>query len=108
MLIGPFLDRYVAHEWVFRYDWSTAALVCLAVSCSLAVGVNLSQFACLGRFSAVSYQVPAPTETCSDNWVCPVYTACKYDMSILPVSCAKLKIVIPRHIPPLSCSDSEE
>lgn len=58
MLIGPFLDRYVAQEWVFRYNWSTAALVCLAVSCSLAVGVNLSQFACLGRFSAVSYQAP--------------------------------------------------
>ena len=60
LLIGPFLDRYVADDWVFRYTWSTAALICLAVSCSLAVGVNLSQFACLGRFSAVSFQVILP------------------------------------------------
>jgi len=60
LLIGPFLDRYVSEKWVFHYSWTSAALVCLAVSCSLAVGVNLSQFACLGRFSAVSFQVPPP------------------------------------------------
>lgn len=75
MLIGPFLDRYVAQDWVFRYNWTTAALVCLTVSCSLAVGVNLSQFACLGRFSAVSYQVPLPQQrsnrmyhSCAKRW----------------------------------------
>ena len=57
LLIGPFLDRYVVHEWVFQYDYRTAAVACLALSCAVAVGVNVSQFACLGRFSAVSYQV---------------------------------------------------
>lgn len=56
-MIGPFLDRYVVDAWVFQYDWRTAAMVCLGFSCALAVGVNLSQFACLGRFSAVSFQV---------------------------------------------------
>lgn len=71
MLIGPFLDRYVAQDWVFQYNWSTAALVCLAVSCSLAVGVNLSQFACLGRFSAVSYQVPVPLHRHTCVWARP-------------------------------------
>jgi len=42
---------------VLDYTWSTAAAVALATSCALAVLVNLSQFACLGRFTAVSYQV---------------------------------------------------
>ena len=36
--------------------WSTPAAVALAASCALAVLVNLSQFACLGRFTAGSYQ----------------------------------------------------
>ena len=56
LLIGPFLDRYVVHQWVFQYDYRSAAIACLALSCAVAVGVNVSQFACLGRFSAVSYQ----------------------------------------------------
>lgn len=38
-----------------------AALCCLQVfiilSCSIAVGTNLSQFICIGRFTAVSFQV---------------------------------------------------
>jgi drug/metabolite transporter (DMT)-like permease len=29
----------------------------LALSCFIAIGVNLSQFICIGRFSAVSFQV---------------------------------------------------
>ena len=56
LLVGPFLDRYVVHQWVFQYDYRSAAVACLALSCAVAVGVNVSQFACLGRFSAVSYQ----------------------------------------------------
>jgi len=46
----------VVHQWVFQYDYRSAAVACLALSCAVAVGVNVSQFACLGRFSAVSYQ----------------------------------------------------
>lgn len=57
MLLGPFLDRYVSAAWVFNYDWNVPALTFLALSCACAVGVNVSQFMCLGRFSAVSYQV---------------------------------------------------
>jgi solute carrier family 35 protein E3 len=59
MLLGPFLDRYVSAAWVFNYDWNVPALTCLALSCACAVGVNISQFMCLGRFSAVSYQARA-------------------------------------------------
>jgi len=57
LLLGPFLDRYISHNWVFNYDWNVPALTFLALSCACAVGVNVSQFMCLGRFSAVSYQV---------------------------------------------------
>lgn len=57
MLLGPFLDRYVSAAWVFNYDWNVPALTFLALSCACAIGVNVSQFMCLGRFSAVSYQV---------------------------------------------------
>ena len=59
MLMGPFLDRYISANWVFNYDWNVPALTFLALSCACAVGVNISQFMCLGRFTAVSYQVPA-------------------------------------------------
>ena len=57
LLAGPFLDRYISASWVFNYDWNVPALTFLGLSCACAVGVNVSQFMCLGRFSAVSYQV---------------------------------------------------
>jgi len=42
---------------------SSGAWLCLAASCLVAVGVNLSQFMCLGRFSAVTFQVLGHTKT---------------------------------------------
>ena len=71
LLLGPFLDRYISHGWVFNYDWNVPALTCLALSCACAVGVNVSQFMCLGRFSAVSYQVGCQAPAC----VCPLSKA---------------------------------
>ena len=61
LAIGPFLDYYVVGLWVLDYRWSGAAVGAFAASCTLAVGVNLSQFMCLGRFSAISYRAPAPS-----------------------------------------------
>ncbi|KAK9918349.1 hypothetical protein WJX75_003397 [Coccomyxa subellipsoidea] len=63
MLLGPFMDRYISNGWVFNYDWNVPALTFLALSCACAVGVNVSQFMCLGRFSAVSYQVLGHSKT---------------------------------------------
>jgi solute carrier family 35, member E3 len=57
LLVGPFLDYYVVDAWVLEYDWRMAAAIVFGSSCALAVLVNLSQFMCLGRFTAVSYQV---------------------------------------------------
>lgn len=54
---GPFLDKLVSGSWVVTYAWSRPALYMLALSCTAAVGVNVSQFLCLGRFSAMTFQV---------------------------------------------------
>ena len=61
--MGPFLDRYITGDWVHSYQWSRASTLLAAASCAAAVGVNVSQFACLGRFSAVSYQVLGHSKT---------------------------------------------
>ena len=55
-------------RWVFNFDWSLPALAVLAASCSAAIFVNMSQFACLGRFSAVSFQASLGL---------PCYAACR-------------------------------
>ena len=61
--MGPFLDRYITGDWVHAYAWSRASALLAIASCVAAVGVNVSQFACLGRFSAVSYQVLGHSKT---------------------------------------------
>jgi len=63
IFVGPFIDRMVTQDWVFSYSFTTAGAFVLAASCSLAVLVNLSQFMCLGRFSAVSFQVLGHSKT---------------------------------------------
>ena len=65
LLIGPFLDRYVSSSWVFDFSYTFNAVVFLVLSCSMAVFVNISQFMCLGRFSAVSFQV---------SWMCEAWS----------------------------------
>ena len=63
LLLGPIVDRLVGGSWVNQYELSVPALVCLAGSCSMAVLVNISQFMCLGRFSAVTFQVTGHAKT---------------------------------------------
>lgn len=57
LVVGPFVDKVVSGGWVFHYTLTHGALVWLIGSCILAVLVNITQFMCLGRFSAVSFQV---------------------------------------------------
>ncbi|KAE9617452.1 hypothetical protein Lal_00034701 [Lupinus albus] len=57
LLLGPFLDYWLTEKRVDRYDYNTTALMFLIMSCTIAVGTNLSQFICIGRFTAVSFQV---------------------------------------------------
>lgn len=74
LAVGPAVDRWVSGgKSVLAYSpplgsssslfGASGAWVCLAFSCLVAVGVNLSQFACLGRFSAVTFQVLGHTKT---------------------------------------------
>jgi solute carrier family 35 protein E3 len=57
LVVGPFIDQAVSQQWIANYTWTTPALQQLLLSCGLAVLVNVSQFMCLGRFSAVTFQV---------------------------------------------------
>ncbi|KAG7618982.1 UDP-rhamnose/UDP-galactose transporter 4 [Arabidopsis thaliana] len=57
LLVGPFLDYWLTNQRVDAYNFSFVSLFFLILSCSIAVGTNLSQFICIGRFTAVSFQV---------------------------------------------------
>lgn len=57
LFVGPFLDKAISDQWVHEYEYNVPALTILAVSCATAVLVNVSQFFCLGRFAAVTFQV---------------------------------------------------
>lgn len=43
--------------WDLHVDMSFILQLLLTLSCGIAVGTNLSQFICIGRFTAVSFQV---------------------------------------------------
>ncbi|KAF5175465.1 Udp-galactose transporter [Thalictrum thalictroides] len=57
LLFGPFIDYYLNGNFITNYKLTTGATVCILISCSLAVFCNVSQYLCIGRFSAVSFQV---------------------------------------------------
>ncbi|KAA8546602.1 hypothetical protein F0562_002659 [Nyssa sinensis] len=57
LLLGPFLDYWLTNKRVDAFDYNIASLVFITLSCTIAVGTNLSQFICIGRFTAVSFQV---------------------------------------------------
>ena len=64
LLLGPALDKVITDQWVTEFEWNVPSLVCLGVSCFFAVLVNISQYLCIGRFSAVSFQVIGHVKTC--------------------------------------------
>merc|ERR1712216_503204 len=63
IFLGPILDRVFIGSWVWTYVFTYGAFVFLALSCSCACVVNASHFMCLGRFSAVSYQIMGHAKT---------------------------------------------
>jgi hypothetical protein len=71
LLVGPYIDQTVSQRWIADYSWSSAALQQLLLSCGLAVLVNVSQFMCLGRFSAVTFQVGGLVLGCAvaSHWI---------------------------------------
>eukprot|EP01062_Namystynia_karyoxenos_P062563 TRINITY_DN55468_c0_g1_i1.p1 TRINITY_DN55468_c0_g1~~TRINITY_DN55468_c0_g1_i1.p1 ORF type:complete len:391 (+),score=145.24 TRINITY_DN55468_c0_g1_i1:131-1174(+) len=63
IILGPLFDRVFVNAWVWSYGWTGGSLLFLVLSCSCAVLVNASHFMCLGRFTAVSYQVMGHAKT---------------------------------------------
>ncbi|KAL3639856.1 UDP-rhamnose/UDP-galactose transporter 1 [Castilleja foliolosa] len=57
LLLGPFIDYYLSGNLILDYKFSSGATLYILLSCSLAVFCNVSQYLCIGRFSAVSFQV---------------------------------------------------
>ncbi|XP_077231176.1 UDP-rhamnose/UDP-galactose transporter 6-like [Tasmannia lanceolata] len=57
LVVGPFLDFLLTNKRVDTYDYSVTSIFIIILSCTIAVGTNLSQFICIGRFTAVSFQV---------------------------------------------------
>lgn len=57
LLAGPLVDYWLTEKKVNQFEYSVHSLFFIVLSCFIAVGTNLSQFICIGRFTAVSFQV---------------------------------------------------
>lgn len=57
VLLGPFFDYMLNGRNILNYHFSLGAIFFIGLSCTLAVFCNMSQYICIGRFSAVSFQV---------------------------------------------------
>mmetsp|Transcript_12657 Transcript_12657/g.21438 ORF Transcript_12657/g.21438 Transcript_12657/m.21438 type:complete len:347 (+) Transcript_12657:165-1205(+) len=63
LILGPMLDRLIVGRYIWEYEMNVPTMVYLLWSCFLAAVVNISQFFCIGRFSAISFQVLGNTKT---------------------------------------------
>ncbi|KMT07085.1 hypothetical protein BVRB_6g154120 [Beta vulgaris subsp. vulgaris] len=57
LVLGPFVDYWLTGQRIDSFDYTLPAVIFITLSCSIAIGTNLSQFICIGRFTAVSFQV---------------------------------------------------
>ncbi|KAL9239600.1 hypothetical protein vseg_013909 [Gypsophila vaccaria] len=57
IFMGPFLDYWLTNKRIDAYKYSLSSVMFITLSCIIAIGTNLSQFICIGRFTAVSFQV---------------------------------------------------
>lgn len=57
LLLGPFLDYLLTGKRVDTFGYGVTTVFFIILSCTIAIGTNLSQFICIGRFTAVSFQV---------------------------------------------------
>ncbi|ONK76908.1 uncharacterized protein A4U43_C02F1140 [Asparagus officinalis] len=57
LIFGPFLDFWLTNQRVDKFDYNVTSVFFILLSCIIAIGTNLSQFICIGRFTAVSFQV---------------------------------------------------
>lgn len=57
LVFGPFIDYFLNGKFITNYKLTSGAVLFILLSCALAVFCNVSQYLCIGRFSAVSFQV---------------------------------------------------
>ncbi|KAG0455203.1 hypothetical protein HPP92_024162 [Vanilla planifolia] len=57
LVLGPFMDYCLNRRLILNYHFSTGAMLFIVLSCALAVFCNMSQYLCIGRFSATTFQV---------------------------------------------------
>ncbi|KAG1363314.1 UDP-rhamnose/UDP-galactose transporter 1 [Cocos nucifera] len=57
LFLGPFIDYYLNGKSLIKYNFSSGVIFFILLSCALAVFCNMSQYLCIGRFSATSFQV---------------------------------------------------
>lgn len=57
LVLGPFVDFWLTNKRVDTFNYTPIVTFLIVLSCIIAVGTNLSQFICIGRFTAVSFQV---------------------------------------------------
>ena len=58
------MDYWIGGRWLLDYRVSAGSILALSISCLVAVAVNASQFACLGRFQATTFQVHLRAKFC--------------------------------------------
>ncbi|XP_020582254.1 UDP-galactose transporter 2-like [Phalaenopsis equestris] len=57
LILGPYIDYYLNGKFILNYKLTSGSIFFILLSCALAVFCNISQYLCIGRFSAVSFQV---------------------------------------------------
>jgi uncharacterized membrane protein len=57
LVVGPLVDYLLSGKFIMKYNMSSGCFLFILLSCGLAVFCNISQYLCIGRFSAVSFQV---------------------------------------------------
>ncbi|XP_073065546.1 UDP-rhamnose/UDP-galactose transporter 6-like [Primulina eburnea] len=57
LLVGPLMDYWLTNLRIDAYHYTLTSTMFITLSCAIAIGTNLSQFICIGRFTAVTFQV---------------------------------------------------
>ncbi|KAI8114571.1 hypothetical protein M9434_002692 [Picochlorum sp. BPE23] len=63
LTLSPFMDYKVSNQWITEFAWNPWVAGGVIVSAALAILVNISQYLCLGKFSAVEFQVMGHLKT---------------------------------------------
>lgn len=63
LTLSPLMDYNVSHQWITEFEWNPWVVGGVLISAALAILVNISQYLCLGKFSAVEFQVMGHLKT---------------------------------------------